>query len=180
MSGSLQCKYKLEMCIYRKALSCMVIDTIPPLDATLLSRLAKIHCTTPQEELRYLASLSHAQRRLYEADVKPVVLQRYCRAPPALYEALLAPPLTTHEHHLVREMLLPAGRVSLSIVAPGPHVMAASGIDIVRTASFLPGALQRLLVTPPLSTRSGTCSGRGSCTSIRRRTTSLSCQAACV
>ncbi|CAK0732231.1 hypothetical protein CVIRNUC_000102 [Coccomyxa viridis] len=63
-----------------------------------------------QEELRYLASLSCVQRRLYEADVKPLVLQLYCQAPLAAYEALLAPPLTTHEHHLVSEMLLPASR----------------------------------------------------------------------
>ena len=56
--------------------------------------------------------MSHAQRRLYEADVKHTILQQYCREPLALYECLLAPLLTTHEHHLVREMLLPPSRVS--------------------------------------------------------------------
>ena len=39
-------------------------------------------------------------------------------APLALHEALLAPPLTTHERHLVREMLLPASRVRRSTAAP--------------------------------------------------------------
>ena len=93
----------------------MAVNTTTPFGATLLTHLISYHCTCLQEELRYLASLSHAQRKLDEADVKPLVLQRYCRAPVALHEALLAPPLTTHEHHLVREMLLPASRVSHSM-----------------------------------------------------------------
>ena len=116
MSSLLQLGYNSYMCVYGKEALCLhAIDMIPPPDAALLTFLVEIRCTYLQEELRYLASLSHAQRKLYEADVKHLVLQQYCRAPMALYESLLAPPLTTHEHHMVREMLLPASRVRLSI-----------------------------------------------------------------
>ena len=98
--------------------------------------------------------------------MKPLVLQRYCRAPLALHEALLAPPLTTHEHHLVREMLLPASRVRPGIAAPAPHAVAASVTAEVRTGPLLPEALQRLLMMPPLTTKSG--KRRGSRTAPRK------------
>ena len=97
--------------VYEEALSAWSSMTMT-FDAILQTCLRKLHCTCLQEELRFLASMSHAQRRLYEADVKHLILQQYCREPLALYECLLAPPLTAHEHHLVREMLLPASRVS--------------------------------------------------------------------